>query len=123
MEHDLWRQQYEEIKAKENGHGNGSGSNGHVTPEELSLQPGADDSRFSPASWPKSLGKVMTAVPETQVCTNLECGNPILARYGDGAWRCNACQWARSVQGEVGMKPQKHERSLPLVHAEVCAKY
>jgi len=33
----------------------------------------------------------MTAVPQTQVCTNLECGNPILARYGDAAWRCNAC--------------------------------
>ena len=29
MEHDLWRQQFEEIKAKENGHGNGDGSNGH----------------------------------------------------------------------------------------------
>jgi hypothetical protein len=91
MEHDLWRQQYEEIKAKENGHGNGNGSNGHVTPEELAMQPGADDSRFSRASWPKSMGKVMTAVPQTQVCTNLECGNTILARYGDGTWRCNAC--------------------------------
>jgi hypothetical protein len=55
---ELWRQQYyEEIKAKENGHGNGNGSNGHATPEEMPMQPGADDSRFARASWPKSLGK------------------------------------------------------------------